>query len=78
MAPPSDQDKETLRDYTTIIQKSFEELFESAHDHPVRTSPPDDSEGEINDIVLVIDESTRYIAVKFADGWYKTFDLTKI
>ena len=79
LAPPSPEDLEAgLPDYTASTQQGLADLYEIAHNHPVRTSPPENNEGAIGDMVLVQDETTRYIAVRYSDGWYKTANLTSV
>ncbi len=79
IAPPSQEDLDNLLDdYTSILQANLLELFEGSHDHAVLSADPSSNQGEVGDIALVNDGSTRYIAVKFSDGWFKTSALTAI
>ena len=78
LAPPAETDKEKLEDFTSKIQEGLEALFLDAHSHDIKTAAPASNEGEVGDIALVNDGTTRYIAVRFADGWYKTATLTAI
>lgn len=56
----------------------FEELFESAHDHVVKSSLPADNEGTSRDIVIVDDGTSVFICVKTTRGWFRTAALTAI
>lgn len=79
LAPPSQVDGEQgLPDYTAKIQESFTDLYESAHDHEVRSSTPTSSDGAIGDILLIDDGTNKYLAVRYEDGWYKTNNLASI
>lgn len=69
LAPPSVLDTNSLRDYTSVIQQVFEELFEEAHDHQVRTTAPAENDGSVGDMALVDDGSTTKIYAKFPSGW---------
>lgn len=54
----------------SVVQQNFEQLFEVAHSHQVRTSAPASNEGAINDIVPVILDSIPYLYIKFPTvGW---------
>lgn len=71
------------RDIGNEVQAStakflFEELFELAHDHVVRTSLPTAQEGSTGDIVIVDTGSTVSICVKTSRGWFQTSALTAI
>lgn len=77
LAPPSDKD-ELLKDFTSKIQESFEDLFQDAHIHDKRTSAPSANEGEVGDMVLVETETERYVAVKYSSGWFRTAALTAL
>lgn len=78
LAPPSQEDIESLKDYTAKIQESFDEIYQSLHDHTVRTSDPGREDGTVGDIVLVDDGTNKYLAIRYADGWFKTANLIAI
>jgi hypothetical protein len=79
VAPPNEADKETLNDYSEIIQRNFESLFGLAHSHGVRTSVPSTQEGEMNDIITVNLEGTYYLYVKVSKTqWARTAALTLV
>lgn len=61
-----------------VVQKNFEELYQYAHEHDLRTTLPAASEGSPRDIVLVDTGSVVYICVKTKRGWFKTAALTAI
>lgn len=56
----------------------FEELYQLAHDHPVRTAFPAAQDGEIGDIVVVDTTTAVYICTKTSRGWFKTAALTAV
>lgn len=56
----------------------FEELYQSAHDHSVRTAFPADQDGEVGDIVIVDLTTAVYICTKTSRGWFKTAALTAV
>lgn len=71
------------RDIGNEVQAStakylFEELFELAHDHPVRTTLPTAQDGNIGDIVVVDTGSVVRICTKTSRGWFQTAALTAI
>jgi hypothetical protein len=79
VVPPSSADKESLNDYTEIIQRNLDALYGAAHTHGVRTSAPDSQDGEQNDIVIVNLEGTYYLYVKVSNTqWARTASLTLI
>lgn len=61
-----------------ILQLNLEELYESAHDHVVRTTFPAVNEGSPRDIVIVDTGSAVHICVKTSRGWFKTIALTAV
>jgi hypothetical protein len=73
VAPPTEKDKETLKDYTSVVQSNLEELFLFSHTHTTVTTIPADSDGVVGDIKLVEDTSVTpsvfYIYAKFSSGW---------
>ena len=77
VSPPSDEDKEVLIEFATILQRNFEDIFDDAHSHDVMTETPQANEGTLQDIKLVDDGTDKYLAVRYNDGWYKT-DLTAV
>jgi len=53
-----------------VIQRNLEDLFLFAHQHVVRDSAPNDSEGSPGDIFLVNLNGTGYLYAKFPTlGW---------
>jgi hypothetical protein len=76
LAPPLETDK-LFRDYTSVIQSNFDDIFNDAHTHPLRTSIPLATEGIIGDIVLVNLLGTYYIYAKVDNAvWKKTAALS--
>lgn len=77
IAPPTLTD-EGLRDFAEIIQRNFDDLFQLAHQHPVRTTFPGATDGAIGDIVGYDDGTTVYLLYKTTRGWFRTAALTAI
>lgn len=78
IAPPSNSDRDTLKDYTSKIQEGFDALFQDAHDHGIRTQDPSSEEGQIGDIIPIDDGTNKYLVIRYSDGWYKTSNLTAL
>ena len=71
------------RDIGNDVQPStvkflFEELFELAHDHPVRSTLPTAQDGNVGDIVIVDTGTVVRICTKTSRGWFQTAALTAI
>lgn len=77
VAPPTKTD-ERLHDFAEIIQRNFEGLFQLAHDHPVRTTLPEATDGSVGDIVGYDDGTTVYLLYKTTRGWFRTSALTAL
>jgi len=69
ISPPILNDRDTLDDFSAVIQRNIEDLFELAHKHRYRTSAPSSNEGDVGDIYLVEESSTFKVYVKFPSGW---------
>lgn len=70
IAAPGARDKDSLKDYTAVIQEQFNSLFESAHDHLPRATVPTANEGAVGDIIPVATvEGGYYAYVKLISGW---------
>ena len=76
IVPPQPSDK-NLRDFAQIIQLNMAALFLASHVHKIVTTDPLPKTGNIGDIYLV-DGVSKYIAVKFSSGWFKTGPMTSI
>lgn len=61
-----------------ILQLNLVDLFESSHDHTVRTTPPAANEGSPRDIVIVDDGTDVTLYVKTSRGWFFTAALTAL
>ena len=61
-----------------VVQINFGQLFEAAHDHPVRSAAPTAKEGSPGDIVAVDDGTNVYAYFKTARGWFRTTALTSV
>jgi len=75
---PPKKDDTGLLDFSAMLQKDFEVLFDFAHSHRIRTTAPTSREGLVGDIVLVDLGATKYIAVKYSGGWFKTSAMTAV
>lgn len=62
----------------STVKYLLEELFELAHDHPVRASLPTAQDGNTGDIVIVDTGTAVSICVKTSRGWFQTAALTAI
>lgn len=60
----------------SIVQQNLKDLFEFAHQHPVKDALPSSNEGASRDIVIVDDGTNVYLAVKTSRGWFRTAALT--
>ncbi len=70
LAPPSKADMDNLlQDYTSIIQRVFEQLFIKVHDIIEVATVPADTEGNVGDMYLFNDGTNQYLYVKFTTGW---------
>jgi hypothetical protein len=71
MSAPAASDKETLRDYTAVLQLNLESLFDHAHDHTVRSSAPLATDGRQGDMWPVDDGSGAVkLYFKTKSGWF--------
>lgn len=70
--PPGPTDRDTLQDYTAAIQTSFDELFQSAHDHIVLSANPGTNDGSIQTVSIVDTGTSVYLVVKTSRGWFKS------
>ena len=61
-----------------VLQINLAELFELAHEHPVRAELPAAADGMPRDIVLVDDGTNVYLCVKTSRGWFRTTALTAL
>ncbi len=78
ITPPGPTDRATLSDYTAAIQTSFDELFQSAHDHVVLSANPGANDGSIQAISIVDTGTSVYLVVKTSRGWFKSSSFTAI
>lgn len=70
--PPTPDDRETLQDYSRVIQDSLGELYLAAHEHSIRTDNPTVNEGSKQQISIVDTGTSVYLVVKTARGWFKS------
>jgi len=78
IGPPREADRELLIEFTAILQRNLEDLFDDAHNHEVKTDLPSTTDGAVGDIQLVDDGTNKYLVARYADGWHKTSNLTAI
>lgn len=62
----------------SVLQQNLEELFQLAHDHPVRNSFPTTLEGAPGDIIEVDTGTASYICIRTSRGWFRTSALTAL
>jgi hypothetical protein len=63
---------------SSVLQQNLEELFQFAHDHPVRAVLPSASEGASGDMIIVDDGTNVYACFRTSRGWFRTPALTAI
>lgn len=61
-----------------VVQQNFENLFELAHEHQLKSSFPTTSSGESRDLAIVDDGTDVYLVVKTPRGWFRTAALTAL
>jgi len=76
LATPLPPDRESLDQYSAIIQGIFEQLFEAGHTHAVKTTAPASNEGQVGDIYLVNVSGTYSIYAKFPSVGWKSVTLS--
>lgn len=70
ISPPIEVDKQSLQDFASVTQQAFDDVFQSAHIHPVKTSAPAENEGQAGDIFPVALDGVAYLYIKFPSlGW---------
>lgn len=76
--PPGPTDRDSLSDYSTTIQLTFDELFLAAHDHVVLPSNPAAQDGAIQTVSIVDNGTNVYMVVKTKRGWFKSPNFTAV
>lgn len=76
--PPGPTDRQTLTDYSSVIQLTFDDLYQSAHDHLVLTADPKPTDGSIQTVSIVDDGVNVYLVVKTGRGWFKSPTFTAL
>lgn len=70
VSPPSKNDFDNLlKDFSAILQRNLEDLFEVSHDHSVIAAVPGVYDGNAQDILLFDNGTNQYLYVKFPSGW---------
>lgn len=82
VVPPSDQDK-SLTDYSAIIRRNFDTLFQAAHVHVgkngILTSHPTPTQGQVGDILIGVVSGSAYIYFKTGDTtWFRLGPATAV
>lgn len=76
---PRSMEREVGNDYSaSAVKFLFEELYQVAHDHVVRSTFPTAQEGTPGDIAIVDTGSVVNIVVKTSRGWWKSANLTAV
>lgn len=71
--------REVGNDYSaSAVKYLFEELFELAHNHPVRSTFPTAQEGTPGDIVIVDTGTVVHICTKTTRGWFQTAAMSAV
>lgn len=78
VSPPLETDKETLQDFSEIIQRNLQKLFELAHEHRTRDSEPKAKDLDIGIPIVVNLSGTYYLYVKINDTQLARTALTVI
>lgn len=76
--PPGVEDRLDLVDYSAVIQLTFDDLYQSAHDHKVLTVDPSPNDGAIQTISIVDNGTDVYMVVKTRRGWFKSPSFTAV
>lgn len=70
VSPPQANDLNSLKDFASIVQQAFDDIFEVAHAHEARTAAPSATDGNVGDIWLVELSGVGYIYAKLPTlGW---------
>jgi hypothetical protein len=76
--PPGPSDRQLLTDYSSVIQLTFDDLYQAAHDHSVLTKDPGPKDGSIQTVSIVDTGTSVYLVVKTKRGWFKSPTFTAI
>ena len=76
--PPGPSDRDSLSDYSSTIQLTFDELFLAAHDHVVLPANPGPNDGAVQTVSIVDNGTSVYLVVKTRRGWFKSPAFTAI
>ena len=76
LSPPLAADKESLADYSAVLQGIFDQLFEASHIHSIRTTAPASNEGSPGDVQLVVVGGVYSIYAKFPTVGWKSVTLS--
>lgn len=76
--PPGPIDRESLTDYSSTIQLTFDDLYQAAHEHKVLHSDPNVNDGSIQALSVVDNGTNVYLVVKTARGWFRSAAFTAL
>lgn len=65
-------------DYSAVIQLTFDDLYQFAHEHKVLTTSPGRNDGSVQTVSIVDTGSSVYLVVKTNRGWFKSPAFTAI
>ena len=72
VTPPTKKDAESLKDFTAVLSRSLDDLYDSAHEHSLLTADPASTTGQVGDLKIVDTGSSVYLVVKTSRGWFKS------
>lgn len=76
--PPGPSDRDSLTDYSSTIQLTFDDLYQAAHDHRVLKVDPSTNDGSIETVSIVDNGTNVYLVVKTKRGWFKSPNFTAL
>lgn len=73
VSAPITGDRESLSDFSSVVQDNLADIYDLAHTHDIRTTAPEANEGMTGDIVLVELSGAHYLYCKISgDTWKRT------
>lgn len=82
VVPPIESDKQLI-DYSAIIRRGFDTLFQAAHNHVgkngILTTAPTPNMGQVGDILIGVVSGSAYIYFKTGDTtWFRLGPATAV